>query len=72
MNVLGRIFPPKLTVAIQKGKRGHWRWKALDKHGGTVAVAPVRGFDTPEEAERAAKAVFAHAVGRVTQQEATP
>ena len=47
-----------IKVDAGQGKRGKWRW-SLVHMGDTVALSPVKGWDTAEEARDAAYKVLA-------------
>ena len=49
---------PKLTVVERgKGARHRWRWQAVNENLEIVALSPVDGFESEEEARAAAFAV---------------
>ncbi len=49
------------VVVVKAGKKGRFRWSARDAEGNTVALSPVRGWDSRDEAEAAALRVFSRA-----------
>lgn len=58
MSILDWFREPDPThrIEVARGERGRFRWKVIENATGrTVALAPVRGFETAEEAERAAR-----------------
>ena len=56
---------PRVRVLLSEGKRGFWRWKAVDQRGDTVALCPVKGYRSKHLAERAANQVFRSAIGSI-------
>ena len=57
-----KIWPwntsPDYAVKVGEGSRGKWRWSLIHQ-GDTVALSPVKGWDTAEEARDAAYKVLA-------------
>ena len=56
-----KIWPwsriPDYAIKVEQGTKGKWRWQLLH-HGETVALSPVKGWDTAEEARDACHAVL--------------
>ena len=56
-----KIWPwgrsPDYAIKVEQGTKGKWRW-ALVHNGDTVALSPVKGWDTADEAKAAATAVL--------------
>ena len=48
---------PAYAIRVAQGTRGKWRW-ALIHDGDTVALSPVKGWDTAEDARAAAHQVL--------------
>ena len=49
-----------LEIHVHQGKAGRWRWSVTVKESGeTVALSPVNGWETPDEANGAARGFFA-------------
>ena len=49
----------KYTVEAVEGKRGRWRWEAIDVDTGkVVALSTVVGWETRDEAEQVAREFF--------------
>ena len=48
-------------IHISQGKRGRWRWQLKDG-GRHICMSGIRGFETAEEARRAAKRAFGQTV----------
>ena len=48
---------PDYAIKVHEGGRRKWRWELLHK-GDTVALSPVKGWDTAEEARDAAHKVL--------------
>ena len=44
---------PDYAMKVEQGTKGKWRWSLLH-HGDTVALSPVKGWDTAEAARDAA------------------
>ena len=44
---------PDYAIKVDRGSRGKWRWSLIHR-GDTVALSPVKGWDTAEEARDAA------------------
>ena len=49
---------PKLAVVVERGKgsRHRWRWQAVNENLEIVALSPVEGYESEDEARAAAKA----------------
>ena len=56
-----KIWPwstsPDYAIQVTQGTKGKWRW-SLIHHGDTVALSPVKGWNTAEEALLAAHKVL--------------
>ena len=56
-----KIWPwsksPDYAIKVAQGGKGKWRW-SLVYNGETVALSPVKGWDTAEEARNAAHALL--------------
>ena len=44
---------PDYAIKVEQGTKGKWRWSLL-RNGDTVALSPVKGWDTAEAARDAA------------------
>lgn len=44
-------------IRVSKGSKGHWRWSLLHA-GDVIALSPVKGWPTAEEARDAAYAML--------------
>ena len=51
-----RQMPRAVRLVVSQGEDGAWGWEALA--AGAPPVAPVSGWPTPQEAERAARSLF--------------
>ena len=56
-----KIWPwgadPDYAIKVEQGTKGKWRWALVHK-GEVVALSPVKGWDTADEARDACHAVL--------------
>ena len=57
MKIFGWGESPDFAIQVSMGSKGKWRWSLLH-NGDTVALSPVKGWDTPEQARDACHAVL--------------
>ena len=61
MKLFGWGTNPDYAIQVSQGGRGKWRW-TVRHHGVAVALSPVQGWATADEAKLAAEA-FLNGIG---------
>ena len=73
MKIFGWGTSPDYAIQVNQGSKGRWRWAIVHK-GETVALSPVRGWETAEAAKAAAESFLGgiHAHHLKMDEEAAP